>query len=375
MKIGFDAKWFNSGHPSGRTFTRQMVERLIRGFPQHTFVFFLKRGDRHLSFPFAAPNAHIEYASFGCNLLSNLVIVPWVAWKHGLDILVTQNFSSPLTGTPQATVVFDAIFKSHPQYFTIRERLYFSFIKPLLYFADGVVTISEFSRCELRRHGCLSGDRPCYVLPLGVDSRFAGTVPPDASEHARLSDRYRLPDRFVLYVGRLNERKNIPNLIRSLQFIDDPQVHLVLAGRQDWKMREIESLVARENLEGRVIRIGPVDDNDLPWLYRQASVFAYVSAIEGFGLPPLEAMASGVPVVTSNLSALSEICGDAALCVDPSRPDRIGAALNSILTNAMLARNLKESGVRLAANYSWEKTASRFIDLISTVVEEWRKCK
>jgi glycosyltransferase involved in cell wall biosynthesis len=173
----------------------------------------------------------------------------------------------------------------------------------------------------------------------------------------KVRSRYGLPERFILHVGTIEPRKNLPTLFQSLKLLSTREVRLVIAGRKGWSCEEIFAQLARLGLESQVVFTGFVLDEDLPALYSLAEVFAYPSLYEGFGLPPLEAMACGTPVVSSNSSSLPEVVGDAAILVAPGDVPGWKEAFETLLARPELKASLRESGLRRASRFTWEAAA------------------
>src|SRR5262249_31892651 len=192
--------------------------------------------------------------------------------------------------------------------------------------ADAVITVSECSRHDLVSYLGLDIER-IRVISEGVDTRFRPVVN-DAWLQAVLA-RYTIKQPYVLYVGGINARKNIGRLFTAYaQLLErHPDVALVVCGKRQWQTDEIDATFRQLNLTDYVHFTGYVDDADLPALYSAAELFVFPSLYEGFGLPPLEAMACGTPVVTSNVSSLPEVVGDAALIVDPYDVEGLAAAI------------------------------------------------
>jgi glycosyltransferase involved in cell wall biosynthesis len=172
-------------------------------------------------------------------------------------------------------------------------------------------------------------------------------------------DRYGIRRPYILYVGGINARKNIVRLFAAYERLNrrQPQVTLVVAGRRQWQTGAIDAAFRELDLADRVHFTGYVDDADLPALYSAAELFVFPSLYEGFGLPPLEAMACGTPVVTSNISSLPEVVGDGALTVDPYDVDGLTTAIERVLTDQVLRVELRRRGVARAAGFTWQRTA------------------
>jgi glycosyltransferase involved in cell wall biosynthesis len=183
---------------------------------------------------------------------------------------------------------------------------------------------------------------------------------PEEEVQAHVLERWGLDEPYVLSVGTLEPRKNIRCLIRA--FCSLPQEirnnHLlVIAGGKGWLSSDVYQTVVEMGAESRIRFVGYVPEPDLPWLYCGATCFAYPSLYEGFGLPPLEAMASGIPVITSNTSSLPEVVGAAGLMVSPKNEEELQSAIIKVLSDAGLRREMSREGLRHSAKFSWENTA------------------
>jgi glycosyltransferase involved in cell wall biosynthesis len=204
------------------------------------------------------------------------------------------------------------------------------------------------------------------VIPEGVESRF-GAV--DHLAVAATRTRYQLPQRFVLGVGVNKPHKNLARLIEAFRTVSS-EVTLVLAGPIDPRYPTGAALAHRFGLADRVMSLGPVADADLPGLYAAADVFAYPSLAEGFGLPPLEAMACGTPVVCSGTTSLPEVVGDAAVLCDPLDVSSLARALNQVLADQALRQQLVEAGRRRAGQLTWERAGEATWDLYRDVASQ-----
>jgi len=356
VRIGFDAKYYFDPPSSGRVWTRQVLQRLAPDHG-HQWTWLLKRADRERAG--ALPGGQeVVFRSAGWNLLSNTLVLPGLTSRCRLDALVTQYFAAP-TRTPQITVVHDIIFEPHPEFFTRRERLYLGCIKPLLRLADTVVTVSEASRQDLQRYGYLRPGQSCAVIPNGVDDRFFEPVSDDRRHEVRR--KFALPDRFLLYVGRLNARKNLDRLIESFSQMRDRSVTLVLAGRTDGAADDYPELAESRGVADRVRFLGSVPDDDLQPLYSLATLFVYLSKREGFGLPPLEALATGVPVVASDEVALREVCAGAATYVIPDDTAAVAAVLDRLLDDTDARDRQAAMGRARAREFTWDRTAAGLV--------------
>jgi glycosyltransferase involved in cell wall biosynthesis len=187
-----------------------------------------------------------------------------------------------------------------------------------------------------------------------------------------IREKYNLPHKFILYLGNIEPRKNLGGLIRAYNHLrreqpDLSEYKLVIAGATGWKIGDTFVELNNSPYKDDVIFLGYVDKNDKAALYNLATVFVYPSFYEGFGFPPLEAMACGLPVVTSNISSLPEIVGGAALTIDPYNVQALSQAMIQVLDNEGLRDELSIKGLERAKNFSWQKTAQQYLDLFNTL--------
>jgi glycosyltransferase involved in cell wall biosynthesis len=206
------------------------------------------------------------------------------------------------------------------------------------------------------------------VIYNGIDERFR--LEPPEEEVVRVRERYQLGSDFVLYAGNVKPHKNLERLIDAFHLLrQDGLEHLklVVIGDEVSKYAELRRAVHRFNLHKYVRFLGYMPDETLAVLYRLAAVFVFPSLYEGFGLPPLEAMASGTPVVTSNVSSLPEVAGDAAILVDPRDPVSIADGIRRVLTEPGLRDALRAKGHRRAAEFSWERSVRRIREIYGEV--------
>jgi glycosyltransferase involved in cell wall biosynthesis len=295
---------------------------------------------------------------------------PWVrlVWEQLLqplalvrvrpDLLHSLAFVSPLLATyPGVVTVYDLSFRLMPEKFPPAQRLYLNtFTAHSVRRARRVIAISESTRADVVRLLGVPEDKVDVAYPgLGPEFR-----PLPHAEVEQFRRRRGLPERFVLYLGTLEPRKGLATLLRAMPALRaaHPGLHLVLAGGQGWGYAELFQLVPALGLAGAVHWPGYVPAGELPWWYNAAAVFAYTSTYEGFGIPVIEALACGRPVVTTSVSALPEAAGDAALLVPPGDAPALAEALGRALAlpSEQLAR-----GPAHAARFNWEATAAQTV--------------
>ena len=290
-------------------------------------------------------------------------IQPWLIRRERLDLLHALAYVTPIAAPcPTVVTVHDLSFVRYPEAFRPLNRLYLQAMTRCSVFqARRIITDSHSTRSDLVRLWGVPADR-ISVVPIGVADEYR---PAPVAEVERFRRQRSLPDRFVLYLGTLEPRKNVTAVVeafaRWVQATRDRQVWLVVAGAKGWYYQSIFAHAQALGISDRVLFPGYVPAVELPAWYRAAEVFIYPSLYEGFGLPPLEAMACGTPVITSNTSSLPEVVGDAALLVDPYDVEAIAEALARLLEDKELRQRLREAGLARARLFSWERTARETI--------------
>jgi glycosyltransferase involved in cell wall biosynthesis len=367
MKIGLDAKWYFDGPPSGKVVIRHLVEEIARSDRRDEIFLFLDRRWRDTALPAFRANVKPIYVWARNNLLSNVFVLPRHERRLAIDVSVVQNFSSVFKGARRIAFIHDALFLSHPEFYSWIERLYFAPMRLLAHRAQGICTVSETERQRLLDLNFKKGKDDIPVVYHGVDSCFRPKSDRTPHELAAVAAKYKLPERFLLYVGRLNVRKNVDNLLRALPNLAHQEIPLVIVGSKNWKSSNHQRLAQRLGVLDRIVFAGPVYGDELGTIYSLAEVVCFPSLAESFGLPALEAMASGVPVVVSNTTSLPEICGEAGNYVCPDDPHDIARMVDRLLDEPQLYRAKREAGLFRASQFTWRASAARLLEYIDTV--------
>ncbi|MBU0606871.1 MAG: glycosyltransferase family 4 protein [Armatimonadetes bacterium] len=282
------------------------------------------------------------------------------------DVAVIQYRGPFRSPCPFVTFIHDVVWRTMPETFRRRgTRTLNRFIPGTVKRAAAVLTGSEFARGEVARHYPAAAGK-LHVVPYAPDERYRPVA--DPAELARVRTQYGLPEHYVLSVGLLQPRKNLPGLLEAHGLLP-PQIQdrypLVITGPRGWKMDEF--MATTERARERVILTGYVPDEDLPALYTMASCLVYPSFYEGFGLPPLEAMACGTPVITSHAASLPEVTAGAALLVDPHRSGEISEAMARMLADESLRSELATRGLARAAQLNWTDSARHVLQVLRAV--------
>lgn len=302
-----------------------------------------------------------------------VVSFPRADWLTGpLDLFHSTNYRVlPLGRIPQVVTVYDVTVLKFPHYHPMPRVVEISGWLRRLHKADAVVAISDSTRRDILELLDVLPERVHVVYPGYNAALFSSGVTEEAI--ARVLRKYGIRRPYILFVGNLEPRKNLVRLVQAFSLLRErgfKEHTLVLTGQKEWLCEDVFLEVQRQGMEEMVSFTGHVADQELPALYRGAAVFAYPSIYEGFGFPPLEAMACGTPVVTSNVSSLPEVVGDAALLVDPYDVEGLAAALERAISDGELREELVAKGLQRAARFSWQEAALKTLSLYDAVVAE-----
>ena len=299
------------------------------------------------------------------------ISVPVALRREAIDLFHAPHYVlPPLTPCRSVVTIHDCIHLRFPQY--LPNRLGSAYARASMWTAahrsNRVLTVSEASKRDILRYFHIPESK-IDVIYNAIDERF-GQTPPD-EEIARVRERYQLNDPFVLYAGNIKPHKNLERLIEAFHTLRRggfDEVKLLIIGDEISKYASLRRAVHKHKLHKHVRFFGFVSDQTLAALYRLAAVFVFPSLYEGFGLPPLEAMASGTPVITSNVSSLPEVVGDAAILIDPYEPDAIADAMRRVLTDEALRATLRARGLARVREFSWERSVTRVREIYGEVL-------
>lgn len=296
-------------------------------------------------------------------ILWEQLVLPVLARSWGADVLHAPAHALPaMVGGSTVVTFHDLSFYRLPAAFNRGNRLYLqAFARAAVRRADRLIAVSEATKRDLIDVLGASADQ-IDIVYNGVDERFHPE--PDRAVLERFRAARGLPERFILYLGTLEPRKNLPNLLRAYAIarrrgIVEP---LILAGGVGWGDLALARLIDELDLRDFARPVGYVSAEEQPLWYAAATLFAYPSRYEGFGLPALEAMASGAAVVASNRTSLPEVVGDAGLLPEPDDPEAIAAALTDVLGDDALRRELVRRGLERARRFTWDATARQTVE-------------
>ena len=356
MRVGLDGWVLGSQIGGDETYLRNVIRGLAAVAPDDDYTLFVSTPLPPDAIPGAEGMRRVLVQPRNPRIRLPLAL-PLALARHRVDVLHVQ-YMAPLYPAPIVASVHDIAYEHFPSFFPPGVVTGLRALVPwTIRRAAFVLTLSEFSKQDIVRRYRVPPDK-VVVTYLAADAMFRPLQ--DPVRLAEVRTRYGTGERFILCVGNLQPRKNVRTLIDAyvrLRRADATRARLVIVGRKVWSHDDIFAAARESGYEEALVFTDYVPDDDLVALYNAAEVFVYPSLFEGFGLPPLEAMACGTPVVTSNTSALPETVGDAALTVDPRDAEALATALARVLDDADLRARLAERGLHRAQSFSWERTA------------------
>jgi glycosyltransferase involved in cell wall biosynthesis len=354
------------------TYVRNLLRQLARQDPATEYLLICNEPDCGIASQLGPNFRAVPDKAAGYSVREQFS-VPLDLRREQADLFHAPHYVlPPLTPCRAVVTIHDCIHLRFPQY--LPSRLGYAYARASLWAATHraarVITVSEASKRDILRYFRVPESR-IDVIYNAIDDRY--WQEPAAEDMERVRERYQLTAPFVLYAGNIKPHKNLERLIDSFHLLrherpDLKDVQMLIIGDEISKYATLRRAVHRHKLHKHVRFFGFVPDQTLAALYRLADAFVFPSLYEGFGLPPLEAMASGTPVITSNVSSLPEVVGDAALMIDPYEPQAIAEAMYRVLTQPELRASLRTRGLARAREFSWERSIARVRQIYSEVM-------
>lgn len=356
-RVGIDLHVVKGIYQGSRTHCLELFSRVISLCPDFDFFVVTTEPEALLLFNPSFASANVQIISIAPAVSAQRLLwqMPRIAGRFGLSLLHLQYIVPPIALCPTAVTVHDILFETYPQYF---ERLFVKRSRLLVPFSIRrsalVFTVSDFSRRQICSRYSIPEER-VTTIPNGVDTGrfYPGNAGSDIVRKLGLQ-----PGAYFLTVGRLEPRKNHTTLLRAWAKLSHPRPRLVIAGQRDFGYREALGLIDSLGLGNDILLLENISDTDLPALYRNAQAFVYCSWAEGFGMPILEALASGVPVIAPTTTAVPEVCGDAALLIDPARSEEIAGAVRTLIEQNDRRKQLVQRGSQRVREFNWERSAT-----------------
>ena len=355
MRIGYDASSIRPYRSGVGHYTASLLDALHTLFPDRQFLLL-----SHLANPaWTAPNLlPTQKRSFPIKEIWMQLWLPRILARCRPDICHFTNSVAPLDmRVPYVVTVHDLSLIKHPEWHPWSRRIWMrNILRPSIVRASGILCDSEATMRDL--FGWLNVDPArSWVVPLAARKSFFADRP--RNDREAIKAKYKLRRPFFLYVGNIEPRKNLSQLLEAYGALDPAGIDLVLAGRRAWQSRSVLRKAHKLMAQGRVHMLDYVSEDDLPALYQSALAFVYPSLMEGFGLPVLEAMASGLPVVVSGVEPLTSLVQDAGWLVRPEIVEEWQAALAEVIGDGEKRAILAARGRERAMLYSWEQSAKR----------------
>lgn len=309
-------------------------------------------------------------------VLWDQIAVPWISRHRQFDVVFNPKFTVPLLGRAKKIwVLHGSEWFVIPKHFTWYDRIYVAASVPVYsHEADAIISVARFVKDDLLKEVDID---PGKIFPIhnGMNPKDFYFID-DAARLAEVRRKYDLPEKYIIWVGQIGTRKNIQRLLQAFAKLAGEFPHqLVIAGEQRKLQggKEAVSEIEKLGLSERVRFLGWVNHDELPAIYRMADHFCFPSIYEGFGIPLIEAMACGCPVVSANLGAPPEVCEDAAILVDPYDVDAIAAGMRRVMTDQSLRAQLIARGLQRAKAFGWEQCARQVLEVFDYVMRPRQK--
>lgn len=320
-------------------------ERIFDHFPDIRFTF--------------VPVNHKIYRRLLPRFFLEQLFIPWLILLHRIDCVHSLHYSFPLFtfAAKKIVTVHDMTFFLFPEYHLAVKKYYFRFwIQLAAVFAHKIITDSRSTQDDFYS---LTGNKRHNVTVVPLASSIPEIPDSHPDDFRRIQKKYNLRNDYFLFIGTIEPRKNIDRLIHAFEKLsfDFPFYTLIIIGQKGWDYEKVEQVVRESGVKDRIVFTGFVEEIEKFLLLKYAKLFLYPSIYEGFGLPVLEALNFGIPTVTSNVSSMPEIAGDAALKVNPLDVDEIYSAMKLLLSSDSVYRGFQQKALDQAGKFSWKKTA------------------
>lgn len=374
MRIGLDARMYRSSTGGIGTYSQQLIKYLAKLDQKNQYFLFLTKKDLK-EYNIKAKNFQPIPVDIPHYSLGEQLRLPGILRKYQLDLVHFLHFTHPIFyPAPFIISIHDLTMSKSPvgaqQKSPLRAWSYRLVMKNAISKSLSISTLSQATKKDILNSYSVEPEK-IKVIYLATGSRFQ---PLSTKESRPILKKYQLKKPYLLFVGQWRPHKGISYLLQAIRLFrerfQNQEITLAITGKPTKKFPQTSQAIAKAKQEGLVQLPGFVKDQDLPAIYCQAEAFIFPSLYEGFGLPPLEAMACGIPVASSNLSSLPEVLGKAPLYFDPRDPADIALKINTLLTNHKLADKLVKRGLKQVQKYSWQKTAQETLKLYQKALKK-----
>ena len=369
MKVGIDIRELERGKVTGiGQYLNNFLKSCTKDKQDWEFILF---GNQYTEICHDATNIKKIFIPEFLTFWWDQVQLPYNLKKEKIDVFLTPYFKAPLFCSCKLVLIINDLIPLFSQkYKSLRNfinRVYFEgLMKAATLKADKIIAISNYTKKDILQKFRLP-EWKIEVVYLNVDENYR----PSKSNYDQLKYKYGISKQFILYFGNFNPHKNVSFLLKAYSGLPRKiknKFELVLGGKKDSHCIALEKRARQLEIENNVIFTGFIPEEDLPTIYSAASLFVFPSLYEGFGLPPLEAMACGTPVIVSNTTSLPEVVGDAGILVESNDTDKLSQAILSILFNTKLQVELRKKGLSRAKKFTLYRTSNDIFNLLEKVL-------
>lgn len=381
MRIGINTLFLVPGDVGGtEVYLRNTLSAMAALETEDTLVLFTNRENDSLLRQDLAKYPKVEFHQLPCRaavrpvrILMEQFLLPFAARKQSVDVLWSPGYTAPaVCRIPQAVTIHDLQYKSHPEDMKFSERLVLdALVRTACRSCDAVITISLFSKQEILRYG-FAKEKKIHAIPEGVAEHFAADLPGSENEKDKKLAGMGVRKPYLLCVAHTYPHKNVDKLVEAFSLFSETfPHHLVLVGKARRGEDKVTESLKKMRDPGKVIRLSGLSEAELKLLYQCADVFILPSSYEGFGLPVLEAMMAGVPVVTSRMASLPELGGECVGYVDPPSPENLFQAINKVMGLPPEQRRERVTKAReRARSFTWERTGELTLRVLRDIANK-----
>lgn len=373
-RIGFDAKRAAQNRTGLGNYSRFVIEMLLKYAPGNEYLFYIPSERKNKLLNIDAPNVKNVYPQSVWKKLASI----WRVWgikrdirRDSIDLFHGLSNELPLNihkqdRTRSIVTIHDLIFLKFPEYYKPIDRWIYNFkFRRACINADRIIAVSECTKRDIISCYGIAEDK-IDVVYQGCDELFANVAPEEKKSEVRR--KYGLPEKYILYLGSIEERKNLLQLAKALNHLKS-DISVVAVGKRTPYAKLVDDYVQQNNLSDRFMMIHNAPFADLPSLYQMSSVFVYTSFYEGFGIPILEALNSGVPVIAATGSCLEEAGGEGTIYVSPTDEKELAARLDEVLNDEALRSTMIEKGKEYASRFTMDKLVGSLLGVYGKVLK------
>ncbi len=377
MKVGIDGRKLSENKTGIGNYLESMLVEILKIDKNNDYYIF---SDKPISSIFNADNVYFveinkyrkifKYEQLYQPIWMNFLLKPYLQ-EYKIDVFWGPNFIRPLLFPSQQSIItiHDLAFIDAKEYHSKIHSLYLRiFLRLSVMGQTKILTVSNYSKDTISKHySNIKGDVGITYCSYNINL-FNGNYTDTDREMIKV--KHNLPEKYVLFVGTTTARKNLLNVIKSIKYsIDNNKVYcdLVVVGAKGNGLTTLTQFIKKLGIESHVHFLGYIEDEDLPYLYNMAEIFVFPSYFEGFGIPILEAMASGTPVITSDVTSLPEVSGNAAHLVNPSKPEDISFGIETILNNVDVRSQMVSDGYQRIKLFKWKNSAEVFVNTLKEI--------